>query len=254
MARMNSEFAERVAAELYATEFEVQVEPTIGGLIPDFLVGLSDGRQVVIEAKGWTPTEASLTRARRESQFFRDQLGASAALVVLPDVPSDNADDEVLGLDRLVAHLHQLAETEPGPDWSSVQVDTPRSAMFCAMPFDGAFDDVYRYAMGGAANQNSLAARRVDKNEFIGNVVEKVNSLIQSAVVVVADMSGSNPNVMFEVGLAEGARVPVIPICSTPLGDLPFDVKQQNTIEYAVGQIGDLVPKLSKRVGVVLNG
>lgn len=252
MARMNLAFAEQVAAKLEAANLEVKNEPSVGGLTPDFVVTLSNQRNVVIEAKGWKPTEVNLARARREAEFFRSQLGALDALVVLPEVPDDHAGDEVLGLDSLVTHLIGLAATKPASNTASSLIEEAKQTMFCAMPYDESFDDVFRYPMRGAASDNGLTARRVDQDEFRGDVVDKIKGLIKSSAILVADMSGSNPNVMYEVGYADGLGIPVIPICSTPLDKLPFDVAQQNTILYSVGQTGQLVPKLSERVARVL--
>jgi hypothetical protein len=79
-----------------------------------------------------------------------------------------------------------------------------------------------------------------------------VLAMIRSSVAVVADLSESNPNVMYELGFAKGLPRPAVMICSTDLGDLPFNVRNLNVIPYTKGQTLKLVPKLAARLRKVL--
>jgi nucleoside 2-deoxyribosyltransferase len=53
---------------------------------------------------------------------------------------------------------------------------------------------------------------------------------------------------MYEIGYAVGRGKPVIHICSTPLGKLPFDVAQINTIAYTRGRTHRLGELLASRI------
>ena len=68
--------------------------------------------------------------------------------------------------------------------------------------------------------------------------------MIRAAKVVVADLSDSRPNVLHEVGFAEALQKPVIQICSTPTANLPFNVRNNQTIKYSIGQAAKLRKRL----------
>ena len=107
--------------------------------------------------------------------------------------------------------------------------------------------------MAPAAEAVGAACIRVDHEEFAGDVVAEIKDQIASAAAVIADASGSRPNVLFEMGYANGLRLPVIQICSTPLDELPFDIRNENTLRYVLGQVHELRKNLERRLrGVVV--
>jgi uncharacterized RDD family membrane protein YckC len=57
-----------------------------------------------------------------------------------------------------------------------------------------------------------LTVYRVDRYKFSGNIIEAISKAIKKADVVVADLIGSNPNVMYELAIAQslGKRVLII--------------------------------------------
>ena len=244
-------FARKVAAELVGGGFTVAVEPSIKGLRPDFLVTLGNGRQVVLEAKAWEPNKANIKRAAYQADFYRREIGVPA-FVVVPGAPGTGKND-VIGISNLVACLNHLSDTGLAPEREPVLFEAQTPVMFCAMPFAAEYDDVYLVAMSRAAESNGLAAQRVDHQEFTSDIVDYIHESICKAAVVVADLSGSLPNVLYELGYAIGVRRPVVTICSTELQDLPFDVAHRNTIGYRLGQTHALANRLVERVAAALS-
>ena len=59
---------------------------------------------------------------------------------------------------------------------------------------------------------------------------------LRRSSAVIADLSESKPNVLYEAGLAHALKRPSVHICSTPIADLPFDVRNWNTIFCRRGQ------------------
>jgi hypothetical protein len=66
---------------------------------------------------------------------------------------------------------------------------------------------------------------RVDQEEFTGDVGAEIQPFIRSSIAVIADLSESKPNVLYEAGYAHALEVSVIHVCSISLEDLPFDVR-----------------------------
>jgi len=69
---------------------------------------------------------------------------------------------------------------------------------------------------------------------------------------VIVDLSEAKPNVLYEAGYAHALRKPVVHICSTPLSELPFDVRNWNTIAYRRGQTALLREPLARRLKAVM--
>ena len=69
---------------------------------------------------------------------------------------------------------------------------------------------------------------------------------------MIADLSEAKPNVLFETGYAHALGKPCIHICSTPLAELPFDVRNWNTLAYEPGRTAALRDPLARRLRALL--
>ena len=139
---------------------------------------------------------------------------------------------------------------QPGTGHLQFSGQAPKIAktLFAAMSFERKYDDTYVFAMTPAAEAIDGEALRVDQEHFTEQIIQKIKSDISGSSVVVADVSKSNPNVLYELGLARGQSKPCIQICSTSLSKLPFDVRGYPTIPYEIGAVNELRPKLVKSV------
>jgi nucleoside 2-deoxyribosyltransferase len=122
------------------------------------------------------------------------------------------------------------------------------------MPFASEYDDVFFVAMTHAARSVNAACERIDKEDFVGDIVGEILRRVRGSAAVIADLSESRPNVLYEVGYAHALGIPTVHICSTPLEQLPFDVSHWNTIKYAKGQTVRLKAGLTRRLRTVLGG
>jgi hypothetical protein len=114
--------------------------------------------------------------------------------------------------------------------------------IFVAMPFVDNMEDVYHYGISNAAGKANYLCERADLSSFTGDVIAWVKKRIETAAIVVADLTGANPNVYLEVGYAWGAGVPTVLIARNT-SDLTFDVQGQRCLVY--DKIKDLEEKLS---------
>jgi hypothetical protein len=64
-------------------------------------------------------------------------------------------------------------------------------------------------------------------------VVEQIWEQIEKAKLLLADVSGKNPNVFYELGLAHAARKPVV-FTASELEDVPFDLRHLRVIVYDI--------------------
>lgn len=99
------------------------------------------------------------------------------------------------------------------------------------MPFSDDFNDTYKLGIKAAAQSCNVDAKRLDDDFFVTNMVEEIYKKIDEADFIIADMTGRNPNVFYEVGYAE-AKNKLILLLTKDIQDIPFDFKQKLHIEY----------------------
>lgn len=102
---------------------------------------------------------------------------------------------------------------------------------FVLMPFHGDFEDVYRMGIKETASQLGIKAERVDEQIFSEGILERIYRQIDVSDIVVADMSGQNANVFYEVGYAHG-REKLCILLTKDAGDIPFDLKHHRHVVY----------------------
>src|SRR5690349_71008 len=118
---------------------------------------------------------------------------------------------------------------------------------FVLMPFDSSFDDIYHLGIKATAEKEEILAERVDEQIFHEEkILERIYNQINLADFIIADMSGRNPNVFYEVGYAH-ARGKTCLLLTQKSEDIPFDLKHHRHIIYE-GSIGTLVKKLKPEI------
>jgi hypothetical protein len=136
---------------------------------------------------------------------------------------------------------HASAKGQPRPGTSSsvrFPVESVREPDLVAvmMPFDEAFDVVYETIAAAVANAG-MRAVRADDIWIHDHVMDDVLSLIWRSKVVIADLTGKNPNVFYEVGLSHAIGRDSI-LMTQNSDDVPFDLKPLRYVEYSVGTAG----------------
>jgi nucleoside 2-deoxyribosyltransferase len=110
-------------------------------------------------------------------------------------------------------------------------METNKLFAFVLMPFDPKFDDLYKFGIKGPAAELGINAERVDEQLFREGILERIYRQIDIADIVVAEMTGQNPNVFYEVGYAHGKGK--LCILSTAVADdIPFDLKHRRHIVH----------------------
>ena len=113
---------------------------------------------------------------------------------------------------------------------------------FVLMPFENSFDDVYRLGIKEPALELGVVAERVDEQIYREGILERIYRQIDLADFIVADMSGKNPNVFYEVGYAHAKGKNCI-LLTSEANDIPFDLKHHRHIIY-----GKSIQSLRKQI------
>ncbi len=98
------------------------------------------------------------------------------------------------------------------------------------MPFSGDFSPVHR-AIKTAIEVDGYACRRADDFWLHAHIMHDVVELICTSGVVICDLSGKNPNVFYEAGIAHTLGKEVILITQS-MDDVPFDLRALRCISY----------------------
>lgn len=114
---------------------------------------------------------------------------------------------------------------------------------FIVMPFGPEeLTDVYEYFVKPSIETNcGLKCERGD-DVFGSNVImDDIRLSIERARLVVADLTGRNPNVFYEVGIAHTLNKEVL-LLSQSMSDVPFDLRHRRVLVY------DYTPKGCKKL------
>ncbi len=118
----------------------------------------------------------------------------------------------------------------------------PKPFVFVLIPFDPKFDDIYKFGIKGAAEEVGAYAERLDEQIFTEGMLDRIFNQISKADVIVADMTGRNPNVFYEVGYAH-ALGKIVLLLTQDTDDIPFDLKHRQHTVYG-GSIDTLRSEL----------
>ncbi len=104
--------------------------------------------------------------------------------------------------------------------------------IFVLMPFNRALDPVYSDHIARVAKTLGRTVNRGDDFFTTHDIMGDIWSAICAAKVVVADCTGRNANVFYEIGIAHVVGVPVV-LITQDQEDVPFDLRHLRFIEYA---------------------
>lgn len=120
---------------------------------------------------------------------------------------------------------------------------------FVIMPFDKSFDDIYQLGIKETIQSLGLQCKRSDEIVHTQNVIcTSICQPIRAARYIIADITGKNPNVFYELGLTHARaedrdqinkRVLII---TQKMDDVPFDLRTMSIVHYE--NIGSLRAKL----------
>jgi len=156
-------------------------------------------------------------------------------------------------LKRFVAKAEGETATEP-----TQVVDKDRDVVvrqfldtcFVLMPFGGWYDRYYEDVYKPAIRDAGFEPVRADDLFHTGSVMEQIWEQVRKAKVLLAELTGKNANVFYELGLSHARGKPVV-FVTAALDDVPFDLRHLRVIPYDVRD-PNWGEKLSKNISVYL--
>ena len=247
-----AQFEQQIADQLRQANVAFKTNVAVAGLEADFVVTDPSGALIIVEAKTWEPNPRNLKRAINQVALYREVTKADKVYFVIDGLDQGDAQSGVLNSSQLLDALPSTSAEVRTRSGVFPGIQSAKRMVFAAMPFSPEYDDIFFVAMSYAAKSVGAVCRRVDLEDFGGDTVSEIKRLIQSSIAVIADLSESKANVLYEVGYAHALERPTVHICSTPLDQLPFDVRNWNTLLYQQGQTFAFQDRLSVRLRALL--
>jgi len=153
---------------------------------------------------------------------------------------------------RLVEQIRALEAEHKGeglfvrPRWTVPSGSNDSDVVFWLMPFpkEGApphlrsMEEVFQNLLRPAVEQElKVSVRRADDIFDTGEIMQSIWENIVRARALVADLTGRNPNVFYEVGLADVLNKEVV-LLSQTIDDVPFDLRSRRVLIYNVNYPG----------------
>lgn len=105
--------------------------------------------------------------------------------------------------------------------------------VFVIMPFAEEFNAVFGKLIKSNLEATScIEVIRADTDLDQRNIMKDVVNGIVASDIVIADLTGNNPNVFYELGIAHGLNKPTI-LITQDKGGIPFDLKPYRVLEYS---------------------
>lgn len=117
------------------------------------------------------------------------------------------------------------------PVFGAPEAPPVAAEVFVLMPFADELRAVYEDHICSAARELSLTVARADDFFATNSIIRDVWNAIAQANIVIADCTGRNPNVFYELGIAHTLGRPAI-LVAQDMSDIPFDVRHVRAIIY----------------------
>lgn len=121
---------------------------------------------------------------------------------------------------------------------------------FILMPFATEFDEIFTFLIHQGVQDAGFDVTRADNLLSQNNILKDILNSIVNSDLIIADLTGSNANVYYELGIAHAFKKPVI-LLTQDITDLPFDLRSYRVIPYGthfakMGQAKNELTELAK--------
>ena len=111
-------------------------------------------------------------------------------------------------------------------------------------------DQLYQHIIKPVCEKCGFTAQRVDEFNTSGSITQEILDALNDYELVIADLTGHNPNVFFEIGYRTKSHKPIIHLKRKD-EIIPFDVSAIRTFEYDLTDL-DMVTATKERLEQVI--
>lgn len=132
-------------------------------------------------------------------------------------------------------------------------IEQDQNLCFVIMPFVPALDNVYTTIEKIIETYCQLKCVRVDEIHSPGRITMDIWMNINRARFLIADLTGRNSNVFYELGIAHARNKSVILLAQNPNEEVPFDLREVRYIHYDPRNLKELYRVLPEYVKTIVS-
>ncbi|MCW4011285.1 MAG: hypothetical protein NWF05_11830 [Candidatus Bathyarchaeota archaeon] len=117
------------------------------------------------------------------------------------------------------------------PIFKSRNFNTDKDSCFVLMPFQPNFERIYKDHIKPTIEKSSFAVIKANDLYTTSAIVEDIWEQINKARLIVADVTGKNANVFYELGIAHTVGKDTV-ILTQDENDVPFDLRHYRFFKY----------------------
>lgn len=121
---------------------------------------------------------------------------------------------------------------------------TAKKSCFIIMPFKPELNYFYLYVKKHIEERHNINCFRGDNDVLTIPILEKIKKYIENSDILIADCTGRNPNVFYELGIAHTLNKKVILITMDDIKEAPSDIRHYEFIKYQLANHEDFIDKL----------
>lgn len=116
-----------------------------------------------------------------------------------------------------------------------------RRICFVLTPFNETFNPILKSIEGVVTQQGYTF---ISAKDLVAprEIMQIIYEMIQRAEIIIADLTGKNPNVFFEVGYANACKKSTI-LITQDVEDVPFDLGHRHYLKYSVDNLSESLTK-----------
>ncbi len=119
---------------------------------------------------------------------------------------------------------------------------------FVIMPFRPDLHYFYLFVRRYLKEKHGIDCERADHRILTIPLLEKIKKQISDGDLLIADISGRNPNVFYELGLADALGKKVILITQDAVSEVPSDIRHLEFIRYDLDRDTEFFGKLDNAI------
>ncbi|MBI1282242.1 MAG: DUF4062 domain-containing protein [Anaerolineaceae bacterium] len=183
---------------------------------------------------------SSLTRERRDNLFPDDTINIDELAEIVAEKTAAKVQEAQQKRDQELVEqtlkYNEALTLKPGelvfgkPSMTSQF----KGDIFMIMPFAESFSGIYSDVIRPLVKDLGLSITRGDEfNSVNGSIIDEVWSALNNCQFVIAEITGGNDNVFYELGIAHTLNKPAILITqATTAEKVPFDIRHLRYIKY----------------------
>ncbi|MCK4594910.1 hypothetical protein KAU45_10445 [bacterium] len=130
-----------------------------------------------------------------------------------------------------------------------------KSQAFILCPFDEEFTDIYKHLIKPGLEKAGYIVSRADKDLNQRNILLDIIEGIIKSDLIVAEITSTNPNVYYELGIAHGLNKKTL-LLTQVIEQVPFDLRNYKVITYSTDftKVDKLIKDLEEIGKKTING